>query len=237
MNNQIEGHIMKPDPRIPGWAFKIYQDVSIQVTTLMVVVAVIGVLVAPSLITGLLLFFALGIWGVIIQFFRDPNRNIKWLPNQVLCPADGIISDITSVSDQEYFKEPRIRIGIFLSITNVHVQRAPLAGKVAFVKHQEGKYLPAFEPAASSENEQITMGIDTESGLVVIKQISGILARKCINYSKAGDQILAGQRYGLIKFGSRVEIFLPAKAELTCTVDDKVKGGLTILAKVPEKDL
>ena len=227
---------MKSDPRIPSWEFNKYQEVSILVTSLMVVVALIGVLVVPSLLMIMLVIFLIGIWILIIQFFRDPDRDINWLPNQVLSPADGIISDITSVSEQDYFQEPRIRIGIFLALTNVHVQRAPLTGKVAFVNHQKGKNLPAFEPAASYENEQITMGINTESGLVVIKQISGILARKCYNYANAGDQIQAGQRYGLIKFGSRVEIFLPASAEPQSKVGDKVKGGLTILAKIPEKD-
>lgn len=224
---------MKSDLRVPGWAFKKYQEISIIVTTLMVVTAVISILIVPSLWTVLLLIVMAGIWIVILNFFRDPNREIKWSPGLVLCPADGVIADITTVSKNEYFDEPRTRIGIFLALKNVHVQRASVSGSVAFVRHQEGKNLPAFEPAASYENEQITMGINTESGLMVIKQISGILARKCYNYSQVGDQIDAGQRYGLIKFGSRVEIFLPLNAELQCEVDDKVKGGLSILAKIP----
>lgn len=224
---------MKSDSRVPGWAFKRYQEISIIVTTLMVVVAVIGLLITPSLWTILLLLVLAGIWIVILNFFRDPNREIKWSPGLILCPADGVIADITTVSESDYFDEPRTRIGIFLALKNVHVQRASVSGRVAFVRHQEGKNLPAFEPAASYENEQITMGINTESGLMVIKQISGILARKCYNYSKVGDKIEAGQRYGLIKFGSRVEIFLPPNAELQCAVDDKVKGGLSILAKIP----
>ena len=228
---------MKSDSRVPGWAFKRYQEISIIVTTLMVVVAVISILIVPSLWTVLLLIVMAGIWIVILNFFRDPNREIKWSPGLILCPADGVIADITTVSESDYFEGPRTRIGIFLALSNVHVQRAPLSGNVGFVSHQEGKNLPAFEPAASYENEQITMGINSEFGLVVIKQISGILARKCYNYSKVGDQIEAGQRYGLIKFGSRVEIFLPPNAELQCAVGDKVRGGLTILAKIPEKDL
>jgi phosphatidylserine decarboxylase len=228
---------MKSDPRVSGWAFNKFQEFSILVTSLMIIVAVIGMLVTPSLLILILLFFLIGIWSLIIQFFRDPDRDIHWQSNQVLCPADGVIQDIASVLEQDYFQEPRIRIGIFLSLLNVHVQRVPLSGRVAFVKHQSGKYLRAYDPASSYENAQITMGIDSEFGLVIIKQISGILARKCVNYSNAGDQIQAGQRYGLIKFGSRVEIFLPARAELLCTVGDKVNGGLTILARVSEKDL
>ena len=223
---------MQHDSHVPGWAFKKYQEISIIVTTLMVITAVISILIAPSLWTVLLLIIMGGIWIVILNFFRDPNREIEWSPDLVLCPADGVIADITTVSESEYYDEPRRRIGIFLALKNVHVQRAPVSGSVAFVTHREGNHLRAFDPAASYENEQITMGINSGSGLVVIKQISGILARKCYNYSQSGDQIDAGQRYGLIKFGSRVEIFLPPDAELQCKVDDKVKGGLSILAKI-----
>ena len=228
---------MQGDPRVPGWAFNKYKESSIIVTTLMVVTAVISILIAPSLWTVSLLLVMACIWIVILNFFRDPDREIIWSSNQVLCPADGVIADISTISESEYFNEPRTRIGIFLALTNVHVQRAPLSGSVTFVTHQEGKNLRAFDPAASYENENITMGINTEFGLVVVKQISGILARKCYNYSQVGDQIEAGQRYGLIKFGSRVEIFLPPNIELQCKVDEKVKGGLSILANIPSKDL
>ena len=223
---------MKSDSRVPGWAFKRYQEISIIVTTLIVVVATSILVTTPSLWTILLLIIMVGIWIVILNFFRDPEREIDTSPGLVLCPADGVIADITTVSDSDYFNEPRTRIGIFLAITNVHIQRAPLSGTVEFVRHQDGKNLRAFEPAASYENEQIIMGLNTEYGLVVVKQISGILARKCYNFSKVGDQIWAGQRYGLIKFGSRVEIYLPQNAELQCEVDDKVKGGLSIVAKI-----
>ena len=223
---------MQGDSHVPGWAFKKHQESSIIVTTLMVVTAIISVLIAPSLGTVLLLIVVVGIWIVILNFFRDPNREIEWSPGQVLSPADGVIADITTISENEYYNEPRVRIGIFLALKNVHVQRAPVSGSVAFVTHQEGKNLRAFDPAASDENENITMGVNTENDLVVIRQISGILARKCYNYSRTGDQIEAGQRYGLIKFGSRVEIFLPQDAELHCSVNDKVKGGLSLLANI-----
>lgn len=224
--------MMLGDSHVPGWAFKKYQESSIIVTTMMVVATVISILIAPSLWTALLLIVVAGIWIVILNFFRDPNREIKWSPDQVLCPADGVIADIATISESEYYNEPRTRIGIFLALKNVHIQRAPVSGNVAFVTHYEGKNLRAFDPAASDENENITMGVNTENGLVVIRQISGILARKCYNYSRAGDQIEAGQRYGLIKFGSRVEIFLPQNTKLQCKVNDKVKGGLSILARI-----
>lgn len=227
---------MQEDSHVLGWAFKKHQESSIIITSLTFVLAILILLIAPSIWTVLLFVVITGIWIVILNFFRDPDREIKWSPDLVLCPADGVIADISTVSESDYFGEPRTRIGIFLALKNVHVQRVPMSGNVAFVTHQEGKNLRAFDPAASSENENITMGVNTDSGLVVIKQISGILARKCYNYSQVGDQILAGQRYGLIKFGSRVEIFLPPDANVQCKVDDKVKAGVSILARIAYKD-
>lgn len=226
---------MQEDSRVPAWGFKKHQESSILITSMAFVLAVLILLIAPSIWTVMLFVVITGIWIVILNFFRDPDREIKWSPELVLCPADGVIADICTISESEYFTEPRTRIGIFLALKNVHIQRAPMSGEVAFVTHHEGKNLRAFDPAASSENENITMGVNTDSGLVVIKQISGILARKCYNYSQVGDQILAGQRYGLIKFGSRVEIFLPPDVNVQCKVDDKVKAGLSILARVAKK--
>ncbi len=222
---------MKSDSHVPGWSFKRYKEISIIVTTLMVILATIILVASTSYWTTFLLIVTVVIWIVILNFFRDPEREINRSPGLILCPADGVIADITIISDTDYFNEPRTRIGIFLALSNVHVQRAPLTGTVEFVHYQDGKNLRAFDPAASYENEQIIMGMNTDYGLVVVKQISGILARKCYNYSRVGEQIWAGQRYGLIKFGSRVEIYLPSNAELQCEVNDKVKGGVSILAK------
>ena len=224
---------MKSKYRVPGWTFKRSQEISIIVTTLMVITATIGLLIAPSFWAGLLLLIVAAAWIIILNFFRDPDREINWSPDQVLSPADGEIADIITISESDYFEEPRTRIGIFLSLADVHLQRAPLSGSVAFIHYQEGKNLRAFDPAASYENEQIIMGMNSTYGLVVVKQISGILARKCYNYCTEGEEIEAGQRYGLIKFGSRVEVYLPQNAELQCEVGDKVKGGLSILANIP----
>lgn len=225
---------MKSDLRVPGWAFKKYREGSIVVTTFTFILAVIGVIYAPRALTIVIFVFCLVIWGLVLYFFRDPDRVFQHLPNVVLSPGDGVVRDITILREKEYLDIDLIRIGIFLSILDVHVQRAPLKGEVDFVTHQMGKNHPAYSPAASLENDQIIMGIKTKYGMIMVKQIAGILARKCFNYAGPGDQIQSGQRYGLIKFGSRVELFLPSDARVLCSVGEKVKGGLTPVAEMKE---
>ena len=222
---------MKQDLRVHGWNFNKIHDGSIVISTLIFLIALFGFVLSVNIITGLFLLIGFVLWGLVLYFFRDPDRDIQNSTGIVLSPGDGVVKDITQIRD-ERLNQDCIRVGIFLSVFDVHVQRVPLNGKVAFVAHQEGQYHPAFHPSASSENEQIIMGIDTEYGLITVKQISGILARKCINYLTDGDQVQIGQRYGLIKFGSRVEIVLPSTAKLQCTIGDKVRGGLTVIAEM-----
>jgi phosphatidylserine decarboxylase len=166
---------------------------------------------------------------LVLYFFRDPDRNIIRESGTFYSPGDGVISDIAikGFDGKEY-----LRIGIFLSVFDVHVQRAPITGQVSFVEHNQGKNHPAFDPAASIENDQIVMGIHSEFGLVIVKQIAGILARKCVNYAKKDDLINMGQRYGLIKFGSRVELYLPKEVKVLCEVGEKTYGGITALAEM-----
>lgn len=222
---------MKQALRVPGWRFNKIQEGSIVTTTLIFLIVLIGFVLFVNILNGLFLLIGFLLWGLVLYFFRDPEREIPNSPGIVLSPGDGVIKDITQIRD-ERLNQDRIRVGIFLSLFDVHVQRIPLNGRVAFVTHQEGQYHPAYHPSASNENEQIIMGIDTEYGLITVKQISGILARKCINYLIDGDQVKIGQRYGLIKFGSRVEMILPPATKLLCTIGDKVKGGLTVIAEI-----
>lgn len=228
---------MKPDLRVPGWSFNKYREGSIVVTTFIVLLALIGVIYTPRVLTFVILVFCTALWGLVLYFFRDPDREFQHLPNVFLSPGDGIVRDITTFREKEYLDIDLIRIGIFLSIFDVHVQRAPMTGEVDFVTHKKGKNYPAYNPAASLENDQIVMGIKTNYGLIIVKQISGILARKCFNFAGPGDQIQSGQRYGLIKFGSRVELFLPPDAKVLCSVGEKVKGGLTPIAEMKEENI
>ncbi len=225
---------MNVDPRVEGWSFKKTRESSILATSILFSLAVIILLAYPGLITGSFAVFIFSLWTIVLYFFRDPERNVPGDPNIFYSPGDGVVSDITTIREEDYLDIEFVRVGIFLSVFDVHVQRAPIEGKVDFITHQIGKNLPAYDPAASGENDQIVMGLKTRFGPILVKQISGILARKCFNYARIGDRLKSGQRYGLIKFGSRVELYLPDNARLLCEIGDKVKAGLSGIAEMAE---
>jgi len=227
---------MQTDKHIPSWTFKKYLDGSIITTTLVAALAAIATFKFPNFLTMIVLVVALGIWLLVLYFFRDPKRDVIDNPGLVMGPCDGTVADITHLKEELYLNADVIRVGIFMSVLNVHVQRSPLAGEISFVKHKPGKFLPAYSPEAATENEYIAMVIKTAFGTLLVKQISGILARRCVNYAKPGDQLLIGQRFGLIKFGSRVELFLPPHADILVSVGDAVTGGLTSIAQMPETE-
>jgi phosphatidylserine decarboxylase len=222
------------DPKIDGWNFNRYREGSILGTTFLFILAVFLLIVTPGWLTGFLVVITLPLWVIVLYFFRDPDRKVPADPNMFYSSGDGVVSDITNFKDEDYLDIEYIRVGIFLSVFDVHVQRAPIEGKVEFITHQMGKNLPAYDPAASQENDQIVMGLDTRFGMILVKQISGILARKCYNYAKPGDRIGSGQRYGLIKFGSRVELYLPKQSTILCNIGDKVQAGLTEIAELKD---
>jgi len=228
---------LSSDLHLPGWVFKKYREGSILITTGLVIIAASGVFFSPRLLFLVMLILCLLLWFAALYLFRDPERPSERLPNIFYSSGDGVVSDIINLREKDYLDLDFIRVGIFLSVFDVHVQRAPMDGVVDFVKHQPGKNHPAYNLAASQENDQIVMGINTSYGMIIIKQISGILARKCINYANPGDKIFAGQRYGLIKFGSRVELYLPPDANILCSVGDSVRGGLTTIAEMKITEL
>lgn len=186
----------------------------------------------PHFLSGTLALFALFLWGLMLYFFRDPNRSGRVEPGLVLGPADGKVVEIAQEIETRYLRERVTRISIFLSVTDVHVQRAPLGGQVVSLNHRRGKFLQAFRPEASTENEYIAMVLDSPYGRILVKQIAGILARRCVNYARPGDELTTGQRFGLIRFGSRVDLFLPLNAQLLVAIGDKVYGGLTPIANL-----
>ncbi len=223
---------MDGDPRVAGWTFKRSREGSILLISILASLA-IGLFIAdPGWLTAALALVMLVIWLIVLYFFRDPERQVTGNPNIFYSPGDGVVSDIMAFKDQDYLDIDFMRVGIFLSVFNVHVQRAPIQGKVEFVTHQMGKNLPAYDPAASRENDQIVMGLKTQFGMILVKQISGILARKCFNFALPGEIIKSGQRYGLIKFGSRVELFLPLDSKIICEVGDPVQAGLSGIAEM-----
>ncbi|MBN2044823.1 MAG: phosphatidylserine decarboxylase family protein [Anaerolineales bacterium] len=223
---------MQKDPRIKTWDFKKNQDATVLLTSALGLLAAVVVLMFPNWLTLLLLLAALVIWGIVQHFFRDPDREVVREPGMVVGPADGVVVAIEQVFDNKHLRAEVIRISMFLSVWDVHVQRVPLRGKVLEVEFKPGKYLRAVLPDASEVNEYIAMTLETDYGRVCVKQISGIMARKCVNFAQPGDFLETGIRYGLIKFGSRVDLFLPPDAEVLVKVGDKVQGGLTRMANL-----
>lgn len=168
---------------------------------------------------------------IILQFFRSPNRN--WITNeqQIICPADGKVVVIEETTETEFLKDKRIQISVFMSPVNVHVNRNPLSGVVQYFKYHPGKYLVAWDPKSSTENERTTTVVEHKSGIQVLyRQIAGALARRIVWYVKEGDQVAQSEQFGFIKFGSRVDVFLPVGTKINVNLGEMVKGGITVLA-------
>ena len=188
----------------------------------------------PATIIGTLLMIALLVFYILIlQFFRNPKRNTKIDANTIIAPADGKVVVIEKVNESEYFKKECTQISIFMSPLNVHVNRYPISGEVVYEKYYKGKYLVAWHPKSSTENERTTVVVKGVKGEVLFRQVAGAVARRIVKYSKVGDQANQGQDFGFIKFGSRVDIFIPNDCSINVNLDAIVKGGETILATYP----
>lgn len=224
---------MDQDKRVSNWGFIKWRDGSILLTTMLLAIATIFQFMWANLLTLIFLCLSATIWLMVLYFFRDPTRAVVINPGLVVGPCDGTVKEIVTVEENHYLNEETTRISIFLSVFNVHVQRFPLKGVVSQVDHQPGKFLQAYRPEASQVNEFIAMVIDSAHGKILLKQIAGILARRCINYAQVGERINTGQRFGLIKFGSRIDLFLPQNAQILVGEGDKIYGGLTPVAQFP----
>jgi phosphatidylserine decarboxylase len=167
----------------------------------------------------------------VFSFFRDPDRVIPNGPDLVVAPADG---RVVVVKDEAESGRPGKRISIFLAIWNVHVNRAPVAGKITQLDYKPGKFLAAWDENASLQNEQNVFRQTTDFGEILYKQIAGWVARRVVSWKKPGDQVARGERIGLVRFGSRVDLWLPAEAEIVVEVGDNVKGGSSVVARMPE---
>jgi phosphatidylserine decarboxylase len=191
-----------------------------------------GPLLAAAFLLGWLTRPAWAIFPFLLAFFflwffRDPDRAIPPYPGAVVSPGDGKVTDVSPVT---IGKEKRTRISIFLSVFDVHVNRAPIAGTIRDMRYQRGKFLNAMNVASAEQNEQNIVTIDGDGQTVVFKQIAGLLARRIVFYPKIGDRIERGQRVGLIKFGSRVDVLIDSAAGLNVKVGDRVRGGASVLA-------
>lgn len=168
---------------------------------------------------------------IILQFFRNPKRNFILNENQILSPVDGKVVVIEEVFEAEYFKDKRIQVSIFMSPINVHVTRYALSGIVKFSKYHPGKFLVAWHPKASEENERTTVVVEnTTFGAILYRQIAGALARRIVNYAEEGMQVVQGEDAGFIKFGSRVDLFFPLGTAIKVELNQKAIGGKTIIA-------
>jgi len=169
---------------------------------------------------------------LILQFFRNPKRNTPIDDNHIIAPVDGKVVVIEEVFEPEYFKDKRLQVSIFMSPINVHATRYATNGKINFSKYHPGKYLVAWHPKASTENERTTVVIENRIfGEILYRQIAGALARRIVNYAQEGMQVVQGTDAGFIKFGSRVDLFLPLGTKIKVTLNQTVKGGETVVAE------
>ena len=176
-------------------------------------------------VAGLLVIFC-------VSFFRDPDRTIPSGDEVVVAAADGVVADIEEIEETEVLKIKCVRVGIFLSVFDVHVNKSPIAGKVIFHQYHPGAFLDARDPECSKKNAALTWAFEGRSATLVVRQITGAIARRIVPWSKLGDELPKGFRFGMIRFGSRTEVYLPINTEITVKVGDRVKGAETVIARL-----
>ena len=181
-------------------------------------------------LSGLIFLVTLAVLLFLVSFFRVPSRRL-WTGNDlVICPADGKVVVIEEIIDEEYFKDKRLQISIFMSPANVHQNRNPIAGEVVYSIYHKGKYLVAWHPKSSTENERHSVVIRNGHGEILVKQIAGAMARRIVNYLSVGQKVEQSAEMGFIKFGSRVDVLLPVGTEVDVQLNQVVQGGVTVLA-------
>ena len=188
----------------------------------------------PSFVTLQLIIGVISLMFLVfvLAFFRNPSRDLPNQETKVIAPADGKVVAIEEVMEEEFFKEKRLLVSIFMSVKNIHVNRNPISGKVKYVKYHPGKYLVAWHPKSSTENERTSIVIEKNNFDILIRQIAGAVARRIVYYLKEGDEVMQGKELGFIKFGSRVDLYLPIGTVVDVKLNQKVKGGKTIVAHI-----
>ncbi len=183
-------------------------------------------------ISWIILIASVIVFLFIVSFFRSPNRDFTESHHQVICPADGKVVVIEEIFDTEYFKDKRLQVSIFMNPANVHLNRIPMSGEVLYSKYHKGKYLVAWNPKSSTQNERHSVVIQSDKAIILVKQIAGALAKRIVNYLKVGQQVTQGSEMGFIKFGSRVDVLLPIETTIDVKLNQIVKGGVTVLATI-----
>lgn len=198
----------------------------------------IAILAAITLASGALLT---SYWSIIpatltaftLFFFRNPNRNVPEDQSSILSPADGTVMNIEAVAEDEFLNAPAIRVSIFLSIFDVHINRSPIQGTIVFQRYMCGRFKPAYKQSAAILNEQLTIGLQSSRVNIFVTQIAGIIARRIVCWSALGSELQQGERYGMIKFGSCTELIMPAHVDIQIAKGDHVIGGKTTIARIP----
>lgn len=209
-----------------------YTSLALVILLIFVINATANYFDANELIKWFLVIISTFLFVTIVQFFRSPTKIIKLDDNIILCPADGKVVVIEETEETEYFKDKRIQVSIFMSPVNVHVNRNPVSGIVSYFKYHPGKFLVAWHPKSSTDNERTTVVVQKNDGVeVLFRQIAGALARRIVWYIKEEQAVKQGDEFGFIKFGSRVDLFLPLGTKINVNLDDKVIGGKTIIAE------
>jgi phosphatidylserine decarboxylase len=207
--------------------------VIILITIISLAILNLGVYNYLPILFGLFLFLSIIFFGLILQFFRNPTRQVPVLDdNKIYAPADGKVVVIEETVENEYFKDKRLQVSIFMSPLNVHVNRNPISGTISYFKYHAGKYLVAWHPKSSTENERTTVVFNNGKKEILLRQIAGSLAKRIICYVNTGDKVKQGEDFGFIKFGSRVDIYLPLDAKIEVELDQKVLGNQTLIARI-----
>lgn len=203
------------------------------ITVLLINFLVLNFRAEHDWITVLVLIVTIVFFLLILQFFRYPKRNITRNENYVIAPADGKVVVIERTEESEYYKDKRIQVSIFMSPINVHANWYPMSGKIKFLRYHKGKYLVAWHPKASTENERSTIVVEKDSNkTILLRQIAGALAKRIVYYPRENDLVKQGAEMGFIKFGSRVDIYLPLTAKINVKLNQKTIGGVTVIAEL-----
>jgi len=214
---------------ITKYGYDVFFTVSI---ICLLAIALSLVFVEPKILKYCIVAASVVLLGLTINFFRDPERSSPRGDNLVLSPADGKIIMVRQLEEKEFLGSGATMVSVFMSPLNVHVNRNPVSGRVRHLRYVKGEYFAAFEDKASEKNEQMVIGIESQRGRVLFKQIAGFLARRIVCTLKMDDSVKAGERFGMIKFGSRVDVFVPASANVLAKVGDETIAGETVLAEL-----
>lgn len=207
-----------------GFTVILWTGVALLLSLILTLLFTLPVLIILTVLIGVLFLFH-------FFFFRDPERRIPSGAEYILSPADGTVIEISEEEEPLYLKTRSRKISIFMSVFNVHVNRMPVTGIIEYIDYKKGQYLAAFKQRASELNEQSVIGLRSDKGPILFKQIAGVVARRIVYHCNSGDRVQAGERFGMIRYGSRVDVFLPLDASINVSLKDKVKGGSTILGE------